>query len=281
MRHKINRNLVVIAFLLMAISFSSCHKTNTSIDYNESIETIYDYVESQQMTNLVLNTYFKAITDSVLLVDGNSKIDSAKVSYSTNPSVITFEYPWDKDDGYGHMRKGKFEARTETSFWDSLAIINFTFTNFYYDYDSVTIERMSLTNEDVNAGNNFVFYVEIHKMQRVFHDTTGILTYYLQQYFTRIKDPSSHYFTTNDYFSIHGNLVGNDRNGRAFRGVVQDTNSLINSFSCSWIKSGISVVDLPTLELITSCNLSFSNGGECLNKYSATINGSLFVKAFD
>lgn len=276
----ITRGTITCLFLSLISILTFCSKKNTSFDYNQAIETVSDYVESQQMMDLLLNTYFKSITDSLLLTDGIAEIDGADVSYSINPARIVIEYPsWGKDDGYDHFRKGKYEATTETNFFDSLAIVNFTFSNFFYDFDSVSVTNLTIINKGTTNDDNYLFDIEATDIYREFHDTSGHIRYQLQQMFLRTKFTSSPYYSENDYFEISGNLSGVARNGKPFNSYIQDTSSLRNSFSCSWLNSGTSEIELP--DFIYDAKVNFSNDGKCLNQYSIITNETLLIKAFD
>lgn len=280
MKEIINGGLIVAISLSALFIVPSCHKKNTSFDYNLAIETVHDYVEAQQMTDLLLNTYFKSITDSTLLADGFAMIDGANVNCSANPHKIVIDYTgWGRKDGYGHWRRGAYEATSETGFFDSLAIVNIAFNKFYYDNDSISVGNFSITNMGAASGGNYLFYVNATDICREFHDTTGQLNYQMQQGFLRMKDPMSPYHTINDYFKISGNLQGIAQNGQLFNSTVNDTNSMINPFSCRWLVGGITNVEL--LDFIHSATVDFSNNGGCLNQYSITTNGTFFVKAFD
>ena len=279
----VNKCLMITIILSVVLFISSCHKENTSLDFNQSVETIRDYVEAQQMTDLLLNTYFKSITDSTLLTDGIAEIDGASVIYSVNPAKIIIDYYiWSREDGYGHYRKGRYEAKTATSFFDSLAVVNFTFHSFDYDFDSINVTNFSLTNMGNNTDGNYLFSVNATNFYRKFHDTTGQILYHVDQDFIRVKDPLSPYYTNNDSFNISGNLSGVARNGYSFNSIVHDTSCLIDSFSCQWLIDGTSEVNLPESDNFTNiATINFSNSGDCRNQYSIIINGSLLTKAFD
>lgn len=281
-----NMNSIILriltkSFLLsLIIIITSCSKKNTSFDYNQTVETISGYVEAQQMTDLLLNTYFKAITDSLVLADGIAEIDGANVSYSSDPAKIIIEYPaWGREDGYGHFRKGKYEASTETSFFDSLAVVNFTFINFFYDFDTVNVGNLSIINKGGTNDGSYLFSIEGTNISRELHDTIGSITYQFQQSFRRYKHTPSPYYSDNDYFEISGNMSGKAGNGKTFNSYVADTNSLKNSFSCRWLIAGVADIELTDSDNNTKVN--FSNDGKCMNQYSIIANGTLMVKAFD
>ena len=278
MKHTVKGSLQFILAIMLITS--SCHKENTSFDYNQAVETVSDYVEAQQMTDLILSTYFKAITDSTLLTNGASEIDGAFVTCMDSSTKIVIEYPsWGKDDGYGHYRKGKYEASTESDFFDSLAVVNFTFHNFYYDDDSISVGNFTLENIGSTTNHYYLFNVNATDVLRKFHDTTGNIKYQVEQNFIRVKDPSSPYYTDDDYFKVSGNLTGVARNGSTFNSTTNNTSNLIYYLSCQWINGGITEVDIP--EFIYNASIDFNNEGDCKNQYTYTINENIFIRAFD
>lgn len=269
-------------FFIMLFFISSCHKENTSFNYTRAVETVGDYVEAQQMSNLLLNTYFKSITDSVLLTEGFDTIDSANVSYTPNPATIIISYPWCIYDGYGHNRRGIIEATSSTGFFDSLDVINLTFKNFFYDNDSVTVGSLSITNKGLSTDHNYLFDIvasNIYRQTRDSLDNVTSMSYNMEQTFMLHKDMESPYYTQNDFFNISGNLWGNARNGYSFAGVISDTSMLKTSFSCNWLVSGITDIELP--DYIYNAIVNFTVDGDCINMYSITTNKTLFTKAFD
>jgi len=277
MKHSLKGSLLFI--LSISLFITSCHKENTSFDYNMAIKTVSDYVDAQQMTNLLLNTYFKSITDSTLITDGTAEIDGADVSYSADPAIITILYSWAKYDGYGHLRQGKYEANTASSFLDSLAIINFTFSNFFYDTAAISVGSFSIENMGTTTNNNYLFKVEATDILIKPHDSTGNISYQVEQNYVRVKYPSTTYYTNDDYFKISGNMTGIARNGNSFISATQDTNNLLVYYSCPWIKSGSAEIELPGF--IYNAAVYFSNDGECRNHYSIITNETLFLKKFD
>ena len=261
---------------------ASCSKNNTSFDYTQAIETTSNYVEAQQMTDLLLNTYFKSITDSILLTDGISNIDGANISYTSTPAKLTIEYPWCTNDGYGHTRVGIYEATSESGFFDSLDIINFEFKNFYYDFDSISVSGFSIVNKG-RINNNYLFDIEVNNIYRETIDTatnkTFEMTYKVDQSFTRFKDNSSPYYTQEDYFAISGIITGKDQNGFSYSAVIVDTSLLVNSLSCKWLKQGNVNIELPDFIYNTTTNFSYDT--DCKDIYSIIMNETLFTQAFD
>ena len=277
MKHKLKGSLLFI--LSISLFIASCHKENTSFDYNMAIETVSDYVDTQQMTNLLLNTYFKSITDSTLITDGIAEIDGADVNYSADPAIITILYSWAKYDSYGHLRKGKYEASTESSFFDSLAIININFSNFFYDSSAISVGNFSIENMGTTTNNNYLFKVEATDILIKYHDSTGNISYQVEQNYLRVKNPSTPYHTNDDYFRISGNMTGIARNNNSFTSSTQDTNNLLVYYSCPWIKGGTAEIELPGF--IYNASVDFFNDGECRNHYSIITNETLFLRKFD
>ena len=81
----VKKHNFIYYLIAIAIILSSCGKENQQIDYNTGVLASQEYVQSQLMMNLLLNTYFKSITDSVLIVDHHAEVDGAIVTYSETP----------------------------------------------------------------------------------------------------------------------------------------------------------------------------------------------------
>ncbi len=271
----------IILFALSMVWLASCRKENTSIDYNVYIETVGDYVEAQQMTDLLMKTYFKSITDSLLLTDSTAKIDGADVTLTSNPLLLKIVYPWCIPDGYGHKRMGSIEISSETGFYDSLSVIQFKFSGFYYDTDSVDVQGFSLTNLGKRGDNSDAYNLNINNFYRQTVDTSGNITFLkfeLQQELKRFRTTPSPYYNLNDYFTALGNVVGVAQNAKSFTSVIADSALLTYSLSCNYITNGSVVMDMPDLTNNTAVNF---NGGNCENIYQISIAGTLFNKAFD
>ena len=274
------KKIAITITLIITITFAitSCHKKNTEFDYNLAIETVHDYVEAQQMTNLLLLTYFKAITDSTLMADSISIIDGAAVTLISDPSTMVFEYyNGAVNDGYGHTRSGRYTASTSSNFTTANAKVIFDFIKFTYDGDLITSNGFELTNGDLSVG--FTFDVVASNINRDYGDTTGTIKYNIQETITITKDPSSPYHTSNDYFEVSGNNSGTARNDKIYSAQTEDGDKLVQRYSCNWMDVGSSIVELP--EFIHNASVSFFNDGQCMNKYSITTNGTLFEKGYD
>ncbi len=271
----------LITSLLLLFTVTSCHKKNTSFNYTQAVETVGGYVEAQQMTDLLLNTYFKSITDSTLLADGTSEIDGAIVTYNSSPAKIIIHYPFSKPDGYSHFRRGIIEATSETGFFNTGDVIKLSFESFYYDNDSISTENITIINGLENTNNTF--NISSSNIYRGSKDTLGKPTthikFQLQQKLTQFKDALSPYHTQNDYFGITGDLTGVARNKFSFKASITDTNMLINAYNCNWIKSGITNIELPEFTYNSLAN--FTLDGECVNIYSVITNDSRITAAFD
>lgn len=265
----------ILVFILQ-LAFSSCHKKNTEFDYNQAVETVHDYVEAQQMTNLLLATYFKAISDSILLVDSIATIDGAEVTLTSNPPTIKFNYfNGEIKDGFGHMRIGKYEASTTTNFTIPQAEISFDLTSLFYDGDHLSSEEFVLTNNMVSH----IYDINVVGLERTNADTSGTIYFNCQQSIELIKGSFSPYHTNNDYFSIYGNATGTAINGNSFIAQTQESDQMLLYYTCSWMLGGESAVELP--ELIHNATVSFFNDETCINKYTVIINEALFEKTYD
>ncbi len=79
------KNILILGLTILL--FASCGKENEQIDYNTGVLASQEYVESQQIMDLLLNTYFKR------LIEYKSKrtilVMLSKIDYRPTKIVIT------------------------------------------------------------------------------------------------------------------------------------------------------------------------------------------------
>lgn len=275
-KHNYLYYLIAIGMLL-----SSCGKENQQIDYNTGVLASQEYVQSQQMMNLLLNTYFKSITDSLLIVDHHTEIDGATVTYSETPEEqLEIYYPdWGCEDDCGHIRAGTITAIPGTGFYDSLDVIRFNFEEFQYDRDDIYVSGMTVTNLGRMDGTHYSYKIVAESVQRVYADTTGLNKFNMDQYFVLFKDPSSIFHTPDDYFRIHGVINGTSSAGEAYAANVNDQEYILDQFSCRWAKQGPATLSIESEDY--GAFILFPGADTCLNKYVVDIDGNPFYYPFD
>jgi hypothetical protein len=275
-KHKYLYYLIAIAILL-----SSCGKENQQIDYNTGVLASQEYVQSQQMMNLLLNTYFKSITDSLLIVDHHTEIDGAIVTYSETPEErLVIYYPdWGCEDDCGHIRAGTIIAMPSTGFYDSLDVIRFIFEDFQYDRDDVFVNGMTVTNLGRMDGLNYSYKIVATSVQRVYADTTGMTQFAMDQTFVMYKDQASIFHSMDDHFRIHGVINGTSSAGDAYSASINDQEYILDQFSCRWAKQGPATVSIESETY--GAFILFPGADTCFNKYAVDIDGNPFYYPFD
>lgn len=275
-KHSFLYFLIIVTFLS-----SSCSKENQQIDYNIGVLASQEYVQSQQMMNQLLNTYFKSITDSLLIVDHQSEIDGAMVTYTENPDEkIVIDYPdWGCSDDCGHYRAGTITAKPNPGFYDSLAIIHFTFENFQYDYDDVYMNGMTITNLGRINGSNFTYKIHTGSVQVVYADSTGLIEFNMDQNFIFFKDTSSIFHGPEDYFKVYGTMGGTSSKGEAYSANINDQEYILNQYSCRWAKQGPATLSFESESY--QAFILFPGADTCINKYAVDIDGNPFFYPFD
>jgi hypothetical protein len=278
-RYYYGLSLATIIFSVI-ITISACHKKNTSFDYSQAVETTSDYVEAQQMTNLILLTYFKSLRDSTLQADSIAVIDGAVVTMHSNPNTIKIDYfVWGNYDDYNYFRTGNYIASCDNNFTDPQAVITFSFNNFMYDTDTIVITGFTLNNDYMNNNESPVYAVEIINLTRRYSDTTGTFSYKLNQSFKLIQEQSSPYYSENDYFEISGSLEGQARNGKNFVSNTSETDKLHFYYTCAFMQDGIAKVELP--DFIYNGDVNFNNSRDCINKYTIILNETNFEVGYN
>jgi hypothetical protein len=269
-------SIVFLCVFVVAIFFSSCKKDeNSYYSYNSGIDAAKDYVVGQQMMALLLNTYFKSISDSLLLETGRSNIDGAAVYLKDgNPDTLLIRYPvWGTNDGYGHWRSGDIKVCAEDGFFNPSADYRFRFIDFLYDKDTLRVDSLSVQYMEKD-GPNDLFSVYSDTICQIFSDSSGVSKFWMNQSFLRIKDPSSVYYTLLDKFEISGSIEGVSRDGVHYQTKIVTDSTLLSQYNCSFLKQGplsISFRDLPY-----DGTIHFSKADTCANQYVAELDGSPF-----
>jgi len=280
MNVKINNSRFLL-LLLLSFLISSCSKKNQQIDYNIGVLASQEYVQSQQMMDLVLNTYFKSITDSLLIFDYSSSIDGGIINYYEDPEErIVIEYPWwGCDDLCGHNRSGKITAFPDPGFYDSLAVIRFEFDDFKYDGDTIYVSDMTITNLGKLDGANESYSIKAQSVQRIYAYEPGGTSFKMDQTFIRHKDPSSIYHLPKDQFNISGKTDGISSGNENYTANLNKEEYLINQFSCTWAKRGPATLSLDSHPY--EAFILFPGADTCMNTYLVDIEGNSFYYKFD
>ncbi len=265
----------LLIFLAFGLLFTACKDNNTYISYNREIDATNDYVTGQQTIVLLLNTYFKSISDSLLLADGQNTIDGANVSYNGGADDTLFiRYPsWGTDDGYGHWRAGVIKVTTKQGFFTTAANYRFIFSGFTYDKDTLRVDSMFMQYLGRTDGND-LFSVVADTVYQIFIDSSGIHSFSMEQSFLRIKDGTSVYHTPFDRFEIDGKIEGTSRDGVRYTSVVAGDQLLLSQLDCPFLKQGF--VSISYNEVFYEAMVYFSDTDTCANQYVAEIDGNPF-----
>lgn len=271
---------IFLVGLLFLLAFG-CKKENTRFSYHDGIDGAQNFVTAQQMITQLLNTYFKSLTDSSLIHNQQAKIDGAEVYFYEDPERILIKYPyWGNSDGYGHWRMNYYEAFPETSFQDPEVKVDFVFTDFSFDKDTLYVTDLVVQHMGKVDGANDHFSVTAEMIDRYYTDSTGILQFSMDQLFVRHKDPTTIYTSMDDQFIVSGKMNGITRSLLDFEAnILPDTSSLLNSFSCTWLREGVTQVD--TEGFSYPAYALFPDQDTCQNQYLIMINDNPFPYPID
>ena len=280
-----NSNLLVLMIVLVAMLFtSSCNKNNnTTVSYQPGIQSAEHFVYGQQMMIQLMCTYFKAIGDSILFAEGYARIDNADVNLITWETLLRlkFEYSW-KDgtgDGYGHIRKGIYEAYTPESFHDIGSVIDVKFTDFLYDGDSVFVDSFRIENLGKVDGKNEQFEISVKTVSVQYPDSVSIYSYSFNEKFTLMKAQGTTYSSPKDSLELFGSFNGSTPQDVQFDAECIQDSTLLYTYSCNWLKNG--VVSIETKDFPYLSTAYFSEPDTCENLYMIVIDNNLFPKEIE
>jgi hypothetical protein len=269
--------LLLLVALLNGLLFSSCKKDeNTYRSYNPSIDAAHDYVIGQQMMVLILNTYYKSITDSLLLTTGRSNIDGAAVYLQEwNPDTLLIRYPsWGAHDGYGHWRAGEIKVCVDQGFLIPAAINQFCFVDFQYDKDTLRVDSLYVQYVGVVNAQSERFRVYSDTIRQVFSDSSGVNKFWMQQSFLMFKDTASDFHKLLNTFEISGVFQGIARGGVSYSTNTPEEPALLNQLDCSFLKQG--PVSITFTDTTNTGLVYFSEADSCSNQYIFEFDGNPF-----
>jgi len=273
--------LKILLLGVLIISLIACQKKNTRIDYNHGINAGRTYVAAQQMMTQLLNTYFKSLTDSVLIETGESQIDGAAIYYNNAPEEsILIKYPiWGNDDGYGHWRINSYTAIPRTDFADPEVTVDITFSDFLYDKDTLIVKNLVVNALGKTDGVNDHYNVSADHVEIIYRDTTGMMSFDFDQQYVLHKDKGTIYTSPDDYFMIGGTMKGITKGMLSFHSEINADSVVMDSYSCTWLKAGIITVETTPFTYYSYVN--FPKQDTCFNEYAIVINGDPFPYPFD
>lgn len=283
--NKLNKLLVSVVVVIAMLFVSSCNKNNnTFVSYNYGLESAQQFVYAQQMMTQLLTTYFKSINDSTLLADNKASIDGATVylKLDETPKKLRIEYPWwGIEDGYGHWREGVYEAYTTEGYQVDDAVINFEFIDFSWDKNLLLVDSLKVTNLGKTDGKNYQYSVNMAKATLTYADTTvaNPYTFVMDQSFTVLKEEGTVYTSLQDSLAIFGSLNGLTASGLEFDAQSVVDSTMIFSFSCSWLKQGIT--QLTTANFPYLSTVYFPDADTCVNQYLIEVDNNPFPFPFD
>ena len=269
---------VIFLVLITGLLFSSCKKDDNSYhSYNTGIDATKDYVIAQQMLVLILNTYFKSISDSLLINTGhNNNIDGANVYLKSGiKDTLIIRYPWwGTDDGQDHYRAGDIKVCANEGFLNPGVPYHLNFINFMYDKDTLRVDSLNIIYLGVVSGQSELFQVSSDSIFQVFADTSGVNIFNMQQSFLRIKNTTSEYYTLEDKFEISGLFNGFSREEVHYSTDISGEQPLLNQFDCSFLKQG--PVPIHFTDTTYNGTIYFSDADTCVNQYVVEFGGNPF-----
>lgn len=270
------KNLTVIAVTILLLFFASCKDNNTYFSYNKEVTAANDYVIGQQMMVLILNTYFKSISDSLLLATGKSHIDGANIYYGgAEFDTLLIRYPiWGTDDGYGHWRSGDIRISTQQGFLNTETPGLLSFVDFRYDKDTLRAKNFYIHYLGSQASQSDKFHISSDSISLIYSDTNGVSIYKMQQSILRLKNSNDDYYTLEDQFEISNLFSGISREGISYHTETSMEQPLLNQFDCAFLKQGPVAISFD--EVSYEAYVYFSDADTCANQYVAELDGNPF-----
>ena len=161
------------------------------------------------------------------------------------------------------------------------AVINFEFIDFSWDKNLLLVDSLKVTNLGKAGGKNYQYSVNMAKATLTYADTTvaNPYTFVMDQSFTVLKEEGTVYTSLQDSLAIFGSLNGLTASGLEFDAQSVVDSTMIFSFSCSWLKQGIT--QLTTANFPYLSTVYFPDADTCVNQYLIEVDNNPFPFPFD
>jgi hypothetical protein len=246
----------VLPFVFISLLVVPSCKKNTSIDMHANVNVANDVIIAVSSYTTIFNLLVKARLDSSVAGNGLASIDGAVISYNS----INKEY----DMTFGSSsspdsisRSGRIVIRMSGDLLSKGSYGKVYFDHYFEDSGRVSGSD-SISNDGVNTSGQMVFSETVSKDTIVKVLGNGAIKFDIHATYKILA--SDLLIGNNIQFLLGGTLSGISSKGCAFSASVKDT--LIDSFSCPWMKEGIIDVSVPSAE-ITSGYIEFVSKEVC------------------
>lgn len=229
------------AFLVLVVACQSSDSERFNYEYNKAI--IEDYLMAEALYADFFRLALKAETDTAILGNGTTTIDSAVVSKSG--AIYTFTYGVNQKCPDGSIRTGGFRLTADASIFDSLAIAQITFDNLVINGKNVL---GSLTIKNLNGGTRPQFMVGVSQGVILLNDAYNSSVEYNSSLKIKFKKGfTTPVFYSDDLFYVTGTASGKAHEFDRFSSLIQDTVAFSNS--CRFFRGGLNVLTMPDFEI--------------------------------
>lgn len=270
----------ILLSVLLIFSAGSCKKGSIETNYNPNLEVANNQVIAERAYSDVFNIFFMVVSDSVLKADGSDTVFGAFCTYTDTPNiqyVIDF-LPYYTLCPDGKIRKGVITVNLNKDFSETGAIATLTFSDY-------TIDHLWLKGDNMISNTGMTMNMQPTYMHQVPSATLSLLDSLSSQNFywssekmfihtEGIGTPDDF---NDDVFEITGEASGTATNGAAFSATIGE--ALGDHFNCRWIRTGITNLNIPGLEVKTGY-IDYIGEDTCTNQVIYYFNGNPFYDEF-
>jgi hypothetical protein len=265
--------------VLLILFAGSCKKGSIETDYNPNLVVANNQVIAERAYSQVFNIFFMVVSDSVLKAEGSNIVYGAHCTYKTIQGI---QYIIDYLPNYsycpdGKKRKGVITASLDKDFHETGAIATLTFSD--YGVDSLSLagdNTISNTGMTMNMQPSFLHEVPSATLTFIYPSSQQSFHWSSEKMFIHAEGSGTSDFN-DDVFDITGSSTGSAINGAVFSATI--TEALGNYFNCRWIRTGISTLNIPGIDVKTGY-IDYIGEDTCTNQVIYYFNGSPFYDEF-
>jgi hypothetical protein len=165
-------------------------------------------------------------------------------------------------------RRGKMYVTFTGGYYDSLAVITYTFDNYFVN-DNQVLGTKTITNNGRNSDHHYN-WTTVVAGEIIKANSGGTIFWNSNTNLVWVSGDTTPFIWWDDVYQMTGTSSGTESSGLTYTCTI--TNPLSRKLNCEWIESGTMNIQEQGLPLIV---LDFGTG-TCDNQATATVNGTVY-----
>lgn len=266
---KLTTRFCVFALFIFTLVISGCdtfkanRETITTQEHNLALISFFDAFKTVEEGVRTYNQQLTASSNGGLYT---TDCGSAALSDTSFPKTVTIDFGADNcTDQYDITRRGMVSATFSDDYDAQGSSVTVMLTNYYVNNYFIS-GGLNIMNAGTDADGNVTYDVTVTNAV-ITDENDHEVSWSAELTFTWTAGDNSDSYIWDDIYSISGNAVGTNSDGREFSANITN---LVMEYGCRWPKSGSESIEIDELK---DRSVDYGNEEDCDNVAEVTIGG--------